>query len=400
VAYRDGPFENLKVPAAWMAGLALVAAGAAALILLLGDKRETLSSEGYGAVRGGMDRVAAPVNGVLAAPVRWVGSGTDWLTDYFGAVSENRRLKKRLAELEAVRDNAVALQNINRRYEALLNIRIQPPIEMATARSVSESRGPFANSRLIDAGSDKGIKIGNPVINANGLVGRVVGVTGGVSRVLLLTDVASRTPVLVDRSDARGILVGDGGSNPRLEFMRGNGSVKEGDLILTSGDGGVLPRGLPVGRAAKALDGSWRVKLFADKGDMDYVRVLKFEDFSQLLKPDELNAPPLAGLGTAPQPDPALAARIEALHPARTSTGAPAPATPAPAPAQAGVTMNSPSVSPPQKAAVPPAKAPATQAAPAPAQKAPPAKAPPTKAPPTKAPPTKSGTAPADGGRP
>lgn len=382
MAYRERPFENLKVPLAWTAALALIAAGAVALLLLLGDRREQLTADGYGPVNGAFDQGAAPTNGVLAAPVRWLGSGTDWLTDYFGAVSENRRLKKRLRELEAVRDNAIALQNINRRYEALLNIRVQPAVEMATARAVSESRGPFANAKLIDAGRDKGIRIGNPVINANGLVGRVVGVTGSASRVLLLTDVASRTPVLVDRTDARAILIGDGGTNPRLEFIRGQGSVKEGDRILTSGDGGVFPRGLPVGVAAKALDGSWRVKLFADRGDMDYVRVLLFQDFTQLLKPDELNAPPLAGLSTAPEPDASTAAKIEALHPARTTPETQPPATP------------------PAKAPTPAAVTPPKPAEKAPPQKTPPEKAPAQKAPPTKAPPTKAAAPPAKGNQP
>ena len=333
MAFRDGPFENLKVPLGITAAFAVIAAGAVAVLLLIGDKRDALKTEGYGAVRGAFAKAAAPTNGVFAAPVRWVGSASDWIGDYFNAVDENRRLKQKVAQLEAVRDNNIALNNINRRYEALLNLRVQPAVEMATARTVAESRGPFANARLIDAGADKRIRVGNPVINEQGLVGRVVGVTNNASRVLLLSDVASRTPVLVDRSDARAILVGDGGANPRLEFLRGGDAVKEGDRILSSGDGGIFPRGLPVGEAAKALDGSWRVKLYAERGDLDYVRVLLFQDFSQLLKPDSLNAPPLASLSTAPQPSPDLAAKIDALHPARTSTGAqPAPAVAAPKP--------------------------------------------------------------------
>ncbi|MBS0295780.1 MAG: rod shape-determining protein MreC [Proteobacteria bacterium] len=336
MAFRDGPFENLKVPLGITAAFAVIAAGAVAILLLIGDKRDALKTEGYGAVRGAFAKAAAPTNGVFAAPVRWVGSASDWIGDYFNAVDENRRLKQKVAQLEAVRDNNIALNNINRRYEALLNLRVQPAVEMATARTVAESRGPFANARLIDAGTDKRIRVGNPVINEQGLVGRVVGVTNSASRVLLLSDVASRTPVLVDRSDARAILVGDGGANPRLEFLRGVDSVKEGDRILSSGDGGIFPRGLPVGEAAKALDGSWRVKLYAERGDLDYVRVLLFQDFSQLLKPDTLNAPPLASLQTAPQPSPELAAKIDALHPARTYPGAaaPKPAVAAPVAAQ------------------------------------------------------------------
>jgi rod shape-determining protein MreC len=363
VAYRDGPFENLRAPIWLTAAFAVIVAGAAAILLLLSDKRD--AQKGVAApMKSSFDTAAAPINGVLAAPVRAVGGVSDFFSNWFDAANENARLKKKIADLEAVRDNAIALKNINARYEALLNIRVQPPVEMATARSVSESRGPFANARLIDAGSDKGIKVGNPVINEHGLIGRVVGVSGGVSRVLLLTDVSSRTPVLIDRTDARAILTGDGGSNPRLDFLRGNEQVKEGDRILTSGDGGMLPRGLPVGVAAKALDGSWRVKLFSDQGDLDYVRVLLFQDFSQLLKPDSLNAPPLASLATAPQPSPDLAARIDALHPVRTFSSAPSSAAPSAA-ASAPTVM----VAPPPKAAAKAAATDASAADKAPAKK-------------------------------
>src|SRR5690606_3020324 len=144
----------------------------------------------------------------------------------------------------------------------------------------------------------------------HGLVGRVAGTTGSVSRVLLLTDVASRTPVLIDRTDARAILTGDGSGNPRLEFVRGADAVQAGDRVLTSGDGGGYPRGLPIGVAARGVDGSWRVKLFSDRGAIDLVRVLLFQDFGQLVSPEDLNAPPLAGIETAPPPSDTQAAAI------------------------------------------------------------------------------------------
>jgi rod shape-determining protein MreC len=307
-------------------------AAAVAALLLVGDRRDAAQGGGYSKVRGGFDAVVGRTNGVLAAPMRWIGQGAHFVGDYVDAANENHRLREQISELKAVRDENAALQNINRRYEALLNIRTEPPVRMVTARAVAESRGPFANSRLIDTGTGKGVKIGNPVINDHGLIGRVVGATGGISRVLLLTDVSSRTPVLVDRTDARAILSGDGSDNPKLQYLRGKDVIKEGDRILTSGDGGMLPRGLPVGVAARGLDGSWRVKLFSNEGSIDYVRVLLFEDFAQLAQPDALNAPPLASLDTAPPPSPELAAKIEAMHPARTyaaPSGQPAAAAPA-----------------------------------------------------------------------
>ncbi len=322
MAFRDGPFENLKVPLAWTAAAAVVVAVVGAVLLLLSDRSDAQDGQGYALARGGVDTVTGPVSGVLAAPVRWAGAVSDYVGGYFFAVSENRRLRRELAELQPWRDQAIALKNVNARYEAMLGLRTEPPVDMVTARSISESRGPFVNARLLDVGGRKGVKVGNPVINEHGLVGRVVGVAPGISRMVLLTDVASRTPVLVDRTDARAILTGDGSGNPRLEFVRGQGSVQAGDRILTSGDGGGYPRGVPIGVAAKGIDGSWRVKLFSDRGAIDYVRIMLFQDFGQDVDLSALNTPPLAGVPTFP-----AAATPSASSSATTTPAPPRPST-------------------------------------------------------------------------
>jgi rod shape-determining protein MreC len=297
VSFRDGPFNDLKVPLTWTAAVAVIVAIVVGVAFLLADRRETLQSQAYGVGRKVFDQADKPVADVLSAPSRWLRDAGDYMGSYFFAAAENRRLKAEVVELRKWRDNAIALEDTNRRYKAILGLKTDPPIPMITGRVVLDSRGPFANTRLANVGSEAGVKVGNPVMNERGLVGRVVGVTHGVSRILLLTDVASRTPVLVDRTDARAILTGDGGSNPRLSYLRGQDPVKEGDRILTSGDGGVFPRGLPVGVAAKGLDGQWRVRLAADTSAIDFVRFLMFQDFTALVNEKELEntaMPPLA----------------------------------------------------------------------------------------------------------
>lgn len=376
MAFRDGPFENIKVPLAWTAAVVVVVAVIGAIVLLLGDRTTSEGGSTMGAARGGFEAAAGPVGGVFAAPVRWAGAARDYVGGYFFAIGENRRLKAEIAELRGWRDEAIAQKNINGRYEALLGLRTEPPVPMATGRAISESRGPFSNAKLIDVGSAKGVRIGNPVVTEHGLVGRVTGVTGGVSRVVLLTDVASRTPVMIERTDARAMLTGDGGDSPRLEFIRGSGSIKAGDRILSSGDGGGLPRGLPIGVAAKGVDGAWRVKLFSDHGAIDYVRVLLFQSFGQLVSPNALNAPPLAGLTTAPEPSAAevgairdAAARRAAAQQAQAERARAAAATSAPTPAPvAAPTAARPAVTSARPAASTPSPAPtAPSPAPAPA---------------------------------
>jgi rod shape-determining protein MreC len=225
---------------------------------------------------------------------------------------------------------------------------------MVTGLAITDARGPFARSRLLNIGAAKGIRVGNPVLSEHGLVGRIMGVSGGNSRMLLLTDVASRTPVLVERTDARAMLTGDGSGSPRLDYVRGAGSVQEGDRVMTSGDGGGFPRGLPIGVAAKGVDGTWRVKLFSDRTAIDYVRVLLFQDFGQLADQNALNAPPLASLAAAPPPTPAQAAAIQDVATRRAATAAAtaervraANAAPPPAPVAAAVATTAPTTTRP-----------------------------------------------------
>jgi rod shape-determining protein MreC len=350
VAFRENPLGELKVPLALTAAAVLLVCVVVAAALLLSDRRETFQSEAYGVTRQVGDAVAAPVSGAVAAPARWSGGLMEDIRGYFFAVSENRALRAELKETRQWRDVAIALRDTNERYKALLGLRTEPPIPMIAARTVTDSRGPFANTRLANAGKEKGVQAGNPVMSENGLVGRIIGVTTGASRILLLTDVASRTPVMIDRTNARAILTGDGGPNPKLEYLRGKDPVVQGDRVLTSGDGGVLPRGLPVGIAVKGLDGRWRVSLASDAAPVDFVRILLFQDFSQLANTDELDdmhvPPPSRPVAPAPKP----AAPKPATVPIADGTpAAPASATPA-----AKSDAKGSAATPPRPAASPP----------------------------------------------
>ena len=350
MSLRDSQFGELKVPLTWTAAAALFVAAIIAAAFLLSDRRETLEAQAYGAARQATDTVAAPVGEALSAPGRWTGAGIDAIRGYFFAVSENRRLKTELKEMRQWRDVALALRNENGRFRSLLGLKTDPPIPMVAARVVTDARGPFADTRIANAGREAGVKVGNPVMSEYGLVGRVIGVTNGASRVLTLTDVASRTPVIIDRTNARAILTGDGGPNPRLDYLRGQEPVREGDRILSSGDGGIMPRGLPVGVAVKGLDGKWRVVLASDKGPIDFVRILLFQDFTQVINRtelDQLDVPPR----TPGSPEPVLPAPP-------TNPAAPAASTPTGvSPAAAAAAVAGAALATPRPAAAPPPRA-------------------------------------------
>ena len=366
MAFRQDTFGDLKVPLAWTAGVALVVCVVIGIALMLSDRRGTVENTAQQATQSAVDNVVAPVGDVVAQPGRWISGGFSWLGSYIDAAGENRRLKKQLQDAHRVEDRAIALGLENSRLRTMLGVQTEPAMPMVTARVVFDGRGPFRRAQLANAGADKGVAIGYPVISERGVVGRVIGVSSNASRILLLKDVSSRTPVMIARSNARAILTGDGGDNPRLDNLRGPDPVMPGDRVLTSGDGGVYPRGLPVGRAVKGLDGKWRVALDSDSTALDWVRIIQFKDFSQLADDRALNSGVMPGVKTE---DPAaLAAKtILAPTPRPPAAGATPPATPP---------VAKPQTPPAAKPATPPA--PKTSAPPAPKAAAPP---PPTKTP-------------------
>jgi rod shape-determining protein MreC len=318
MSLRDGPLSDIKPPLTWLAVAALAAALVASLALFVAGRRDD-AHDGVSAARRSADGGVGSVTGVLSAPIAWLGGLGGVARDYVLAGSQNHALRQELATARSWRDEVYRLRLENARLSALLGVRTDPPIPMVFARTVLDARGPFANTRIADAGADRGVIEGNPVLSEHGLVGRVIGVAPGVSRVMLLTDVESRTPVLVARTNGRAILTGDGGPNPKLDYLRTHDPLREGDRILTSGDGGVLPRGLPVGVAVKAYDGGWRVALDSDASPIDFVQILLFKDFAQLAPPEALapNAlPPTATGAPVAAPPPAAALPADANAPA------------------------------------------------------------------------------------
>jgi rod shape-determining protein MreC len=168
-----------------------------------------------------------------------------------------------------------------------MNVRLAPRMGFVTGDVIADSGGPFSQSALVNVGSRDGVIDGSAAVDGRGLVGRVVGVGENAARLLLLTDFSSRVPVVIQPSGKRAILVGDGTAAPRLDFVEGGDAIGAGDLLETSGDGGVFPPNLPVGRAI--LSGStWRAALAADYARMEFVRLLRYRPDTRIDRPGDL----------------------------------------------------------------------------------------------------------------
>jgi rod shape-determining protein MreC len=109
----------------------------------------------------------------------------------------------------------------------------------------------FLKYLVIDLGSDQGIAPGMPVMSDVGLVGRIVEVSASSAKVLLITDPGSAVNALVQGSRVLGVLQGVDGGNPQIKYLTQDAVISPGDIVLTSGLGGSLPKGLVIGQILK-----------------------------------------------------------------------------------------------------------------------------------------------------
>lgn len=225
------------------------------------------------------ERAADLVAGIAswpAAPVAFVRRASEAIGSLLALEEENARLREENRRLVHWQNEAIRLAVQNAALREALKM---PPVtgtrRRTTVRIVADPGGPFVQTRLIDAGRDRGLEKGMAVVDAYGMVGRIVEVGERSARVLLITDFNSRIPVLVERSRDQAILEGRNGPLAELRFLPMNPSVAVGDRVLTSGRGGLLPPGLPVGEIVHVDDRRVLVRPLVDWDRLDHVTVLE-----------------------------------------------------------------------------------------------------------------------------
>jgi len=243
---------------------------------LIAFDRPASRSAPFASFRAGFTDVSAPLLDLVAQPLRAIKNIGPYWRRQGELARENARLRQQLIEARYWEDLAYRQRDRIEVYEDALDVESAAIEDRIGAWTVADPRGPFVRARLIGRGSEAGIRDGYPVINLYGLVGRVYETGRRSARVLLLTDLNSRVPVMADRSNARAILVGDNSEFPRLDYVGRAPDIQPGDRIVSSGDDGILPRGLPVGEAVATREGGWRVRLYSDQAPVDFVWVWPF----------------------------------------------------------------------------------------------------------------------------
>jgi len=251
--------------------LVLLGTVAAACLLLL-----TLQMRGYTAVASdALAVVTTPIQSALARVNRAAVGVWSTYSDWKNVRAENLRLREEAQQLrvEALRVSETVEEN--HRLRRLLALKQAMPLATLSGEVIAREWGGWVRSLTVNRGRADQVARLTAVIGPDGLIGRVVDVRPGASVVQVLTDPASTVGAHVVRTRTQGIVEGEPRGTLRFKYMARDGSgIQVGDLIVSSGAGGLAPRGIPVGRV-QAID---------DRGSalFNYAQLIPAVDFSRI----------------------------------------------------------------------------------------------------------------------
>ncbi|PKN38994.1 MAG: rod shape-determining protein MreC [Deltaproteobacteria bacterium HGW-Deltaproteobacteria-2] len=232
----------------------------------------------YGAEGGFFSKIVlqavAPVQKGLNASIKSIRDA--WLHYIFlvGIEEENKNLKKKINELKSVIISYQESYLEAQRLKKLLSLTDDYNYNFIPARVIGREQAALSKTILINKGTVQGLKTGMPVVVPPGLIGRLVDVSWHASKVLLFIDENSNIDAIVQRTRMQGIISGAGSRGLILKYISKTQDVQEGDVIISSGMGGVFPKGLLIGQVSHVdrLEASLFLK----------INVAPFVDFSKL----------------------------------------------------------------------------------------------------------------------
>ena len=198
-------------------------------------------------VRSGVITVTSPVRYVgslVASPFNALGNIFSNLTASPETLSD---LREQNAELTGQVAQLTESKKTAERLEALLGLQSTYNLQSTAARIIGGSSDAWSQTVMIDKGVLDGFEIGMPVCNGSGVIGQITEVALNTSTVLLINDETSGVSAIVQGSRAQGMLRGQADGSLRLEYVSTDYEVNVGDIVITSGLGGVFPKGLPLG---------------------------------------------------------------------------------------------------------------------------------------------------------
>ena len=206
-----------------------------------------------------------------------------YITYSYRAIEEHIKLykdynfqKEELEKLKSEKYEVKFLEAENKRLKKVLND-INYSSELVIAKVIIDKQSPFLRSIIINKGSKNNIKKGMSILSDSYLIGKVIEVNYMTSRVLLLSDLNSKIPVTIEPGSIQSILSGDGGNSGNIQYTKDNLPIADGSIIYTSGTGGLLKSGIPIGKIEQNENQN-SVNFFIDFSQLRYVKVSSYTE--------------------------------------------------------------------------------------------------------------------------
>jgi rod shape-determining protein MreC len=255
-------------------GYVIAVAGVMFAVLLL--LVAVIDPSGFAALKGASLDVTKPITAGGRGVVNFFGGIGGSIGDYLQAGAQNAALRKQLAAERQRIIQARVVESENRHLRALLRLDQDNPGTLAVTRIVGSSFTSIRRLATLSAGSTSGIQPGQPVRSAEGLIGRIIETGHFASRALLVSDPANSVPVRLVRDGTPAIAVGHGDGTIDLKTLEvGQNPFRRGDVLVTSGIGGVYPPGIPVAVVAATPKDRTVAKPLADPARIDFAMVLR-----------------------------------------------------------------------------------------------------------------------------
>jgi rod shape-determining protein MreC len=250
--------------------LALLVVGAVALLVMARFGHPSVAQ-----LRVQMGDWLRPIMQTFTVPATGIRNLMENKDALFRAYEENKQLREENDTLRHWQAVAETLKAENESLRALAAYRPVENVAYVAAHVIAQSPDAYAGNLMIDAGSAQGLKSLQPVVDAFGLVGRLVDVGERTARVLLLSDTSSHVPVISGDSRQHAILVGTGDELLRMTFIGGDPQqIQLGESVMTTSEGGLIPDSVMVGRVFRRDGNELLVKPLRPLARSEYVRVM------------------------------------------------------------------------------------------------------------------------------
>ena len=217
------------------------------------------------------------ITSIVSSPINLIKNGLESIYEIQNIYEENQRFKEMQLLDSASFQEMVSMKLKIAQYESLLNASNDIEYDFRTSRIVGDFSNNFNSTLIVNSGKEENIKLDMPVSGSNGIIGRISHVGERLSRVLLISNINSRIPVIISEDGYHGMLVGQGRENPTIEYVEHIEKISIGDLVTTSGKGGIFPPFQLIGQVVGKKSNEIEISIFENIATLSHVKLLNYK---------------------------------------------------------------------------------------------------------------------------